>query len=459
MDSHPTPTELFGFLSLQGRPRSREDNSRMVRHLLGRCPECLNSLRGLGGTLEPGLTTRQPDLSERSAPPRAESYDYAAAFDRAERALSSFLTLPGSPAKAAQALLDEIEGEPSEDQASRVVSEIGLQWSDFVEHLVRVAHSLRFKDPSRMLHYAELAKVAAESSSEPLAGGQELLADQRARAWSEYGNALRVCGRHQEADPALERAESWRSRGTGDPLLRATLLEQLASLRIAQRRFDEAIQKADEAAAIYRELEKPSLLASTMVQRAIATLYGGEPYGAAALLNRAIPLIDTEDDPHLLLSALHNLVRCYIDLGRPEQALELFREAREIYQGFLDPIHMLRAGWHEAQILRDLGRLEEAEAVFLRVREEFLERDLSHDAALVSLDLAEVYVRQKDFAALKESIAAAVPVFHAIGAEREILASWLQLLEVAHEEQAALQAVRDLGRRLEAASMKSLSPH
>ncbi len=52
------------------------------------------------------------------------------------------------------------------------------------------------------------------------------LADLQTRAWGQYGNALRVCGRPREAAEAFASAQKRRAQGTGDPALRAWLLEE-----------------------------------------------------------------------------------------------------------------------------------------------------------------------------------------------------------------------------------------
>jgi tetratricopeptide (TPR) repeat protein len=459
MNDHPSREEFAGLLA----PRRQENQAaafRVVRHLLRQCPACFGTLSSLAWSrIVPGrrFAVRNGTWIEPKDDSRAESYDYGAAFAKAEQALSSVFAPVEPPEEEADRLFAELEGLSESDQSGQVTTDTRFHSPQFIEYLLLAGNDARYQDPGKTLRLTDLARAAAEASTENSSGGSLGLADLRAKAWAHHANALRICGQAQGAEEALRKAEAYRRHGTGDPMLRACVLERVASLRIAQRRFEEAIEQATEAGNIYRDLDKPSLLASTMVQKAIAALYGGEPYAAAAILNSAIPLVDMEDNPHLLFAALHNLVRCYVDLGRPAEALAVFTEAREIYRDFSDPILVLRAGWHEGQILRDLGRLTEAEAVLLRVRDGFLNRDLPHDAALASLDLAEVYVRQQDFAALKEIIAAAVPVFRAIGATREILASWLQLQQVAHEEQRALAVVRDLAKQLEAASKKTLS--
>jgi tetratricopeptide (TPR) repeat protein len=231
--------------------------------------------------------------------------------------------------------------------------------------------------------------------------------------------------------------------------LRAGLLARSTPLAIFQGRFADAIAMCEEAEEIYRELGESHLLAATMIQRATATLQLGEAEGAVRILNQTLPLIDDEEDPHLLLVACHNLVRCYIDLGRPDQALQIYSEIKELYEEFEDPLILLRATWQEGQLLRDLGHLETAETILLRARKGYTERKLAYEAALVSLDLATVYVKQGRVDKLKRTVLETVPIFHSLRVGLETLASLLQLQKVADHEQQALELIRTLSARIE----------
>ena len=395
----------------------------------------------------------QPDLEEGLAEGRAtkapSGCDYSNAFSAAERAVSALLAPESRRAESPSGVLTELDTLRPEERVQRVSTGGRFANPGLVNILIIRSHDTRYQDAEEMLHFAHLARLAADGCSPVDAGNELRLADLQARAWGQYGNALRVSGKPREAEEAFASAQRYRREGTGDPLLRAWLAEKITPLAIFQGRFGDAIEKCEEAGEIYRELGESHLLASTMVQKANATLQSGEAESAVRILNQTIPLIDHEEDPHLLLAACHNLIRCYIDLGRPDQALQLYSETRELYQEFDDPLILLRATWQEGQLLRDLGHLRAAETTLLRARKGYTERKLAYEAALVSLDLATVYVKLGLVDKLKRTVLETVPIFHALRVGLETLAALLQLQQVADQEQQALDLIRALSARIE----------
>jgi tetratricopeptide (TPR) repeat protein len=446
---HPTSAELEVFLRDASRPGSGASNTRIVRHLLGGCAACHERLDDMGwesSRLERLLQLRPGSLADEDA---TTGYDYSRAFSGAEKALSAFFARDRTPDASADELWAELSALPVGEQVRRMGNDRRFAHPELIRQLVEGSRKVRFHDPAKVLHLAHLACLAAESCTASDCGSPERLADLRSGAWRQYANALRVLGQLREAEAAFARAQRLGQEGTGDPRLRARLLAQMTSLRIFQGRFAEAIQLSDEAGRIYREIGETGSYASTMVQKAIACIYAGEPDEAVRTLHRAIPMIAPEEDPHLLLAACHNLVRCYIELEQPEQALSLYYEVRDLYREFHDSLNLLRAEWQEGQLLRDLGHLQASESALIRARDGFCQHQLMLEAALVSLHLAAVYVRLGDAEKLEETVATTVPIFRAVGADHGALASLLQFRQGAEHGRQAFELIRVLTTQIE----------
>jgi tetratricopeptide (TPR) repeat protein len=301
--------------------------------------------------------------------------------------------------------------------------------------LMERAHSSRYQSPRKTLHLSLLARLVADACDAGIAGGQERLADLRAEAWGIFANAQRICGALTESETSFKTAFEACRDGTGSLRLRGLLLAHLCSLRISQRRFANALELASEAERIFGELDDENQQAAALIRQGLALLYSGESEKAVKAFQKALPQIDRETDPRLFLAAHHNLVHGYIDLGRPDEALSIFYEARELYQSCQDPLILLRATWQEGQLLREVGHLRNAEAALLRARKGFEEHGLAYETAVVCLDLGEVYWKLGQLDQLRRTLAQAVPIFRSLRVEREVLASLLRLQQAAGMEE------------------------
>jgi hypothetical protein len=450
---HPKVRD-FAILLQRGLQKGRPGrDTQVIRHFLTGCSVCREQLRAAGWE-ESRLDRlfqrpiQELTLVELGRLEALQGYDYDSAFAGAARSLAAFFAPEPTLPRPVEDLLAALLAAPEGEQERRAAQE-DFAHPAVVRRLIENSHAARYEDPRTMLRLARLAQSAAAACTEEAAGSPERLADLRVQAWGTCGNALRVHGELAQAEEMLAGAQRFFAAGTGDPPLHARLLEQWASLRTFQGHFDKAVELDAEAGAIYAELGETHNLASTMVQRAIAALYAGETENAIRTLNRAIPGIDPEENPHLLLAACHNLMRGYIDLGRPEQALALYCEARELYREFnVHTTIQLRARWQEGQLLRDLGHLGAAEAALSEARTGFLERGIAIEVALVSLDLASVYVRAGKVEELKRTVSEAVPIFRALHVGREAIAALLQLQQAAGQEQQALELIRAIDARL-----------
>jgi len=92
--------------------------------------------------------------------------------------------------------------------------------------------------------------------------------------------------------------------------------------------------------------------------------------------------------------------------------------------------------------------VEEAEAHFQGVRADFLARGNGYDAALVSLDLAALYLGQNRTAEVKELAAEMVKTFEEQKVHREAMAAVRLFQEAAARERATVELVGRLAEYL-----------
>jgi len=432
VEDHPTIQDFERFLQRSPQPSRGERNAQVVLHLLKNCTICrqaLGDLRGGRALLSRLLEFPLAGADSECAKP-AKSYNYDWAFARAERTFASSLTKGGS-ARGLPERLAELAGLPEGEQIRRVGLGGRFANPEFILLLLDRIHSARYQSPKKMLHWAQLVRLASEACTAEAAGGDVKLADLQAQAWRSLANALRICGYLPEADKTFVTAFQKAEHGSHSPQLQFYLLSQLTSLRISQRRFQDALALAEKAEQISRDLGEKHLLASVRVQKATVLIYSGEAEAAAKVFAQAIPLIDHDEDPHLFLAAHHNLERCYIDLDRPAEALALHYEAKPLYQECKDPLILLRADWQEGLLLREIGHLRSAESALLRASQGFTEQGLAYETAMVCLDLADVYSKMGKTDELRRTIAEAMPIFRSMRLGREVLASLLHLQQAA----------------------------
>jgi tetratricopeptide (TPR) repeat protein len=322
-------------------------------------------------------------------------------------------------------LIDELAALVGEEaQIRRLDEDPRFHTWGLCDLLIEESRRAAFGDPEMAQLLARLA-IALVDRLDAWRYGAAFLEDLRALGWAYYGNGLRVASELRRADDALERALGFLEAGSGDPLVAAQLFTLEASLRRAQRRFDEAQRLLDEVIFIYRETGEHHLEGRTLVKKAIGLRNVDAAQDALPFLLRAVELIEPERDPRLHLCAHHNLVYCLLDADRPAEARALLERIRPAYAEFDDFSTRLRLRWIEGKLAAVEERFELAEAAFREVRAGFLEQGIGYDAALVSLDLALLYLDRGQNAAVLELAQQMLPIFQAQDVHREAVAALL----------------------------------
>lgn len=347
---------------------------------------------------------------------------------RAERA--------GIPLRRDQALAPVLFGEllllTEQQRQQRLADEPRFRSWALADLVLDRSLEVSFEDPEYGETLADLG-LAVATTLERSDIAAALIADLRARGFAYLANARRMRSDLEGADEAIAQARSWISRGTGDPVERARILDLEASLRLDQRRLDEAGRLLRRALAAYRAAGETRSAGKALITLAAVQGRAGRPEDAVVLLREAAEDFDPEHDRKLLLCARHNLASALVDLDQHMEARRVFSATAPLYQTFDDPWTQRRRLWLAGRIDLGLGQLDAAERRLDRARQGFLEQEIVYDAALVSLDLAAVYARQGRTEDLRRLAREMVPVFNARGVHREArraLAYFQQAAEV-----------------------------
>lgn len=307
-------------------------------------------------------------------------------------------------------------------------SQGGVQKWGLCESLIARSQACRHHDPEQMVLLAERAAAIA-ADLDPLAYGPELTADLRARCLAELGNAHRVSDDLEAAERALRNAIEASGRGTQDPLLLARIMDLTASLRGAQRRFGEALELLDAVYQIYESHGDRHNAGRALISKGVYTGYANDPEGAVRLLSAGLAMIHPASDPKLVVTAVHNLIGFLADSGQFREAQRLLRRARQAYHAEGDRVNLIKLSWLDGRIAAGLGQLRRAEQSLLQARKDLTATGLNYHAALVSLDLAGVWLSQGKTAETRTLVEELVATFQARRIAREALAALVLLKE------------------------------
>ena len=404
----------------------------------------------------------EPLLVTASALATSLSADVVAASQTAVRLSKLVLTLqeekrkedppsetghPGAPARdrqaerrAAQALWTRIKPLPRKGQmeALRGVPP-GEQWA-VCELLCTESQRLCGEDPVKAVSLCELALAAADLAEED----EGVRAKLRGLAWAHFGNALRAQDDLEGAERAFTSAEAFWKVGehSADGLLEEGLIFALkASLRRAQRRFDEAKNLLERAALL---ASGPTFRIQVMISKAKLLEEIGDLKETVVLLEQAKEMVSPEEEARLLFYIWHNLTDALSKLERFEEAEALLPQARAHLLKAGGELNRVRLMWTEGRVVAGLGKIEEGTALLARVRGEFASRNMAYDVALVSLEIAIFYAGQGRTDQVKTLARHMTPIFQAHAIHREALAALTIFRQAAEREQVTQELAREV---------------
>jgi tetratricopeptide (TPR) repeat protein len=232
-----------------------------------------------------------------------------------------------------------------------------LASAERLRELLDSAFASRFHDHATMLKISSTAVVLAEEKF------HELPSDLRVSAWTLHGNALRIAGRYQEAERALERAASL---PVFDPPTKCHLLEITASLYRNTGRFEGAAEFLTAAIASYRSAGESQSEARTWNILGLVYLDSGDRPQALRAFQSALRLLGPASPLEIVVSTGHNLLETLLADGRLAAASTVLVLLEPYYRRLTSTRLSAKAEWLRARLCRSLQQLPAAQLAFER---------------------------------------------------------------------------------------------
>ncbi|HTQ78564.1 MAG TPA: helix-turn-helix transcriptional regulator [Thermoanaerobaculia bacterium] len=262
------------------------------------------------------------------------------------------------------------------------------------------------------------------------------------------GNALRTAGDLDAAGAAFGKA--WELWEAGDPrepeLLPEWRLHALeAALRREQRRFPEALARLDRALELCTG--EPVATARLLLdkEQLFETLVDTER--AIMVLEEATPHVEATGDPHLVFVLRFKWVDFLCRLERFAEAEKRLPAVRELAIGQGNPHRLSRLLWLAAKIDAGQGRVEKAIANLEQVRQKW--SGLPDEAALVSLDLAALYLKEGRKAELRRLALEMSHIFKTKEITREAQAELAAFFEAVRQDIVTAELIQQSIARVE----------
>lgn len=422
---HPTPQILKDLLL--GRLAAEEERA-VISHLMTGCSQCREEIAPTAAVMfRPDRTTVAPPSADE------DHLDHLIA-SICEMALKRQQGLDRERAEADSKIEHLLSGE-----------EVGKSfWTwGLCERLQERSWELRQKDPVIMVKLAQHGVEAAQRIS-PNQYEAQHVHDLLARAWAGLANAYRVSDKMDQAESALEQSFQAFHRGTQSPLLRARLAEISASLLCDQRDFPSAFRVLDLAYSLYIRHHAQHDAGRALITKGLHTGYTGDPEEGIQLIARGLQLIQRDRDPKLIFQCLHNILLFRVELGEFKSARRQIFEMRPLYELHNDRIAEVKLRWIEGKVFLGLGQLDRATRAFEQAKDSFLQKGLNYDAALVSFDLAALWLREGKRDKVKQLLREMLEIFRARYIAREAIAAMILLRDAADRDEISVELLETI---------------
>jgi len=309
--------------------------------------------------------------------------------------------------RRAEVLWARLKGRTHSARLALVEEEPKYQTWALAERLCAESERAAAGEPQQAVELAELALRVAEL----VTGDPAWLSLLAGYVWAFLGNARRVASDLPGAEKAFCQAwKLWEAGAAADfgLLDGSRLLDLEASLLRDGRHMTAALERLDEALALHptgagrgRNLLKKGTVLEKM----------GNYLEAVDSFHEAAPWIDRERQPRHFCVLRFNLIACLCHTNRYQEAEAALPELHTLTAQPQQAMDRVRLCWLTGRVASGLGRTAEGIEALAAARAKFAEKKIRYDEALVSMELAWLYLRQGRTADVKALVQQMEPVF------------------------------------------------
>ncbi len=285
----------------------------------------------------------------------------------------------------------------------------------------------------------DLSLLALESLDANQASLGELVYRLRPQGWAWLGNAQRLALDFLGADRACQRSLV-ELKATADPFAAGIVYVCQGTLRMFQRRFDEATEILDAAVPAFKKAENCHWEVTALVHRALVSIYATRHEEAMPPLRQATALAGGVNEP-LAFRVTHTMVIALVWAEHFNQAEACLKSLR---QPFGRELWYWQTRWLQASIDHGLGRVEGAEEKYLSALKGLEALEETFYAALLHLDLAVLYAEAGQRIKVVEICRSICPVLDAMKLHDETVVSLRLLSQAVAETRVTAKILRDL---------------
>lgn len=301
-------------------------------------------------------------------------------------AIASFAARARTEEEEAAVLCEEILTGPAAWWRQRLRTTAGAQTAGMVRQLLERWRPLVQSAPANALHVTALAIELANAldvGSYPA----DYVLKLRAQAARDHAWVLSFMGRHPEALEVVDRARRLFEQVPHPEYDVARVDAVQAMILHALDRTTEAVALARGAAATFLRFGDRSRHLSARMTEGMILYETGAVQQALDVWNAldGDPALDDANAVHVA----HNIAICHSDLGQPERAIERVTSCIAHYEILGMDIARTRSRWLLGHALAACGRTADAIPLLREVWREFDRLELTADAGLVALELAE----------------------------------------------------------------------